>query len=72
CSAKGNLNFNCLLMQAPPEILDYVIIHELCHRRHMNHSREFWDEVGKFCPEYKARRRWLRENGDELMTKEFI
>ena len=72
CSAKGNLNFNCLLMQAPPEILDYVIIHELCHRRHMNHSREFWDEVGRFCPEYKTRRRWLRENGNELMTKEFI
>lgn len=70
CSTKGNLNFNCLLMQAPVEILDYVIIHELCHRRHMNHSREFWDEVAGLCPEYKARRRWLRENGDELMTRE--
>lgn len=67
CSAKGNLNFNCLLMRAPGEILDYVIIHELCHRKHMNHSREFWAEVEVTCPEYKTRRKWLKTHGDELM-----
>lgn len=69
CSAKGNLNFNCLLMQAPGEILDYVIIHELCHRRHMDHSREFWEEVERVCPEYKRHRKWLRDHGDELMHR---
>lgn len=42
CSGKGNLNFNCLLMLAPPEVLDYVVVHELCHRKEMNHSRAFW------------------------------
>ena len=66
CSTKGNLNFNCLLMRAPEEILDYVIVHELCHRKHMNHSREFWDEVARICPEYKIRRKWLRDHGDRL------
>ncbi len=68
CSTKGNLNFNCLLMRAPGEILDYVIIHELCHRKHMDHSREFWAEVEAICPEYKARRKWLKIHGDELMS----
>ena len=67
CSARGNLNFNCKLMQAPEEILDYVIVHELCHRREMNHSRAFWAEVEKILPDYKKRRRWLRDHGDELM-----
>ena len=67
CSAKGNLNFNCLLMQAPEEILDYVIIHELCHRKQMNHSSKFWAEVEAVCPDYKKRRRWLKDHGDELM-----
>ena len=68
CSTKGNLNFNCLLMRAPGKILDYVIIHELCHRKHMDHSREFWAEVEAICPEYKARRKWLKIHGDELMS----
>lgn len=68
CSTKGNLNFNCLLMRAPGEILDYVIIHELCHRKHMDHSREFWAELEAICPEYKARRKWLKVHGDELMS----
>ncbi len=63
CSTKGNLNFNCMLMHAPEEILDYVIIHELCHRKHMNHSPEFWAEVEKICPDYKKRRKWLGDNG---------
>ena len=42
CSSKGNLNFNCLLMLMPPEVIDYVVVHELCHRKQMNHSKAFW------------------------------
>lgn len=67
CSGKGNLNFNCLLMQAPEEVLDYVIIHELCHRKEMNHSKRFWEQVEKIMPDYKKRRDWLKEHGWELM-----
>lgn len=63
CSSKGNLNFNCLLMMMPLEILDYVVVHELCHRKEMNHSPKFWAEVEKVMPDYKERRKWLKENG---------
>ena len=66
CSAKGNLNFNCLLMKAPPEVLDYVVVHELCHLKEMNHSKAFWDEVGKVMPEYETYKLWLKENGWKL------
>ena len=69
CSAKGNLNFNCLLMMMPPEIIDYVVVHELAHRREMNHSKAFWDIVESVLPDYKERRRWLRENGNRYMRK---
>ena len=68
CSTKGNLNFNCLLLRAPEEILDYVIVHELCHRKEMNHSKAFWAEVAKVCPDYKKHRKWLKDHGDELMS----
>ena len=63
CSAKGNLSFNCLLMDVPEHIRDYVIVHELCHRLHMNHSPAFWDSVSKIIPDYKACRKWLRTEG---------
>lgn len=69
CSAKGNLNFNCLLMLAPPEVLDYVVVHELCHRKEMNHSSRFWSEVRRILPDYKERERWLKENGRQLMLR---
>lgn len=69
CSGKGNLNFNCLLMLAPPEIADYVVVHELCHRLEMNHSRRFWELVEKQLPDYRERRRWLKENGPALMER---
>lgn len=62
CSGRKNLNFNWRLAAAPPEALDYVVIHELCHLREMNHSKRFWAHVRAACPEYKARRRWLRDN----------
>lgn len=53
CSSKGNLNFNFRLYYMPHHLMDYVIVHELSHRRHMDHSKEFWNEVGRFYPEYK-------------------
>lgn len=68
CSSLGGLNFNCLLMQAPEEIRDYVIVHELCHRLEMNHSRRFWAEVERVMPDYKTRRKWLKDHGTELMA----
>jgi hypothetical protein len=68
CSARGNLNFNRRLLKAPAEILDYVVVHELAHLRHMNHSKKFWDFVGEWCPDWKARRRWLRENATLLAS----
>ena len=68
CSAKGNLNFNCLLMAAPPEVLDSVVVHELCHRKHMDHSKEFYEEIYKVYPDYKRYHKWLKENGAALMA----
>lgn len=69
CSARGNLNFNCLLMLAPPQVLDSVVVHELCHRRHMNHSQAFYDEVLRVFPEYHKWHGWLKENGKALMLR---
>ena len=61
CSSKGNLNFNYQLYYLPEELLDYVVIHELAHRRHMNHSADFWAEVEKYCPDWKIYRKQLKE-----------
>ena len=69
CSGKGNLNFNCLLMLAPPEVIDYVVVHELCHRKEMNHSKAFWSEVERVIPDYKQSVKWLKENGPLIMQR---
>ena len=69
CSAKGNLNFNCLLMLAPEAVRDYVVVHELCHRLHMDHSSRFWAEVGRVMPDYAERRAWLRQHGAALLAR---
>lgn len=69
CSSDGNLNFNCLLMLTPPEVIDYVVVHELCHRLEMNHSRYFWEEVERVLPDYKTRRKWLKTNGEKIMRR---
>jgi predicted metal-dependent hydrolase len=66
CSSKGNLNFNWRLIMAPQWVLDYVIVHELSHLRHMNHSKEFWNTVANYMPEYKKAVAWLKENGGSL------
>ncbi len=63
CSSKGNLNFTWKLILAPPEVLDYVVVHELCHRLEMNHSERFWNHVKRILPDYRERRNWLKENG---------
>lgn len=69
CSAKGNLNYNCLLMLAPKTVQEYVVVHELCHRKEMNHSARFWAEVEKILPDYRERRTWLKENGGTLLAR---
>lgn len=66
CSARGNLSFNWRLILAPPEILDYVVVHEMAHLLRMNHSVQFWSEVEALIPDYMARRRWLRDHGHLL------
>ena len=69
CSGKGNLNFNCLLMLAPPAVMDYVMVHELCHRLEMNHSAAFWANVERVIPDYRVHRQWLQQHGGELIAR---
>ncbi len=69
CSSKGNLNFNCLLMLTPSEVIDYVVVHELCHRKEMNHSKAFWREVEKVLPDYKTQVKWLKDEGGNIMRR---
>lgn len=69
CSANGNLSFNCLLVIMPEEILDSVVVHELCHRKHMNHSKEFYEEIYRFFPDYERCNKWLKENGGVYMKR---
>lgn len=61
CSSKGNLNFNYRLAYLPEELLDYVVVHELAHRRHMDHSTAFWEEVETYYPAYKKCRQMLND-----------
>jgi predicted metal-dependent hydrolase len=62
CSSRGTLSFNWRLMMVPPEVLDYVILHELTHLREPNHSKRFWEKLASLDPEYKIHRHWLKEN----------
>lgn len=63
CSSKNNLNFNWRLSMAPKEVVEYVVVHEMCHLVHMNHSKAFWELVEKFIPNYKDMRKWLKDYG---------
>jgi len=65
-SSKGTLSFTWRLVMAPLEIIDYVVLHELCHLKEMNHSRAFWERVETILPDYKRRRKWLKKNGGAL------
>jgi len=69
CSSKGNLNFNCLLMMTPPEVVDAVVVHELCHRKHMDHSAAFYADVRRVYPEYDKWDKWLKDNGPMLVRR---
>ncbi|MCR5303362.1 MAG: M48 family metallopeptidase [Lachnospiraceae bacterium] len=69
CSSKGNLNFNCLMMLMPENIKDYLVVHELCHRREMNHSKRFWATVEEYIPDYRDCEKWLKKNGESLMRR---
>lgn len=69
CSSKGNINLNAVLMFCPAEVRDYVVIHELAHRREMNHSPRFWAIVEKYCPTYRACRKYLRDNGASIIKQ---
>ncbi len=69
CSDDGNLNFNCLLMLAPDDVLDYVVVHELCHLKELNHSGSFWAEVEHVMPGYREPAEWIKENGLALMAR---
>ena len=66
CDNHGNITFNWKLGMAKPEAIDYVVVHELCHRKYMDHSKQFWKEVKKYIPDYKERQNWLRENSVNL------
>lgn len=69
CTSKGDLSFNCLLMAAPPEVLDSVVVHELCHRLHMDHSKKFYAEVYRVFPDYDRWNKWLKDNGGMLINR---
>jgi len=66
CTAKGKLYFNWRIIMAPPAVVDYVVVHEMCHLVYLNHSKNFWQKVGSILPDYKKRRKWLKDNGLKL------
>ena len=66
CGKNGRLNFHWKCMMAPPKIIDYIVVHELCHLHHRNHTDAFWNEVDKVMPDYRERKAWLRKHGAGL------
>lgn len=69
CTPSGNLSFNCLLMLAPEEVRDYIVVHELCHLKHLDHSNAFWRSVERALPDYRSQKKWLKENGRKLLAR---
>lgn len=69
CTKNNELLFNWRSVMAPSNILDYIIVHELCHMKYKNHSKEFWDSVCEILPDYEIRREWLKNNGIKLDYK---
>lgn len=68
CSSRRTISLNWRLVMAPPEVLDYLCVHELAHLSHMDHSAKFWSLVEQHCPDYRVHERWLRENGRRLLA----
>ena len=66
CSERGNLNFNWRIIMAPEKVIDYLVVHEVCHLVHMDHSEEYWELVKKLCPDYKTGKQWLKTNAYTL------
>ncbi len=66
CSKTDALSFHWKCMMAPPKIIDYIIVHELCHIHHRNHTDAFWNEVDKVMPDYRERKSWLKNNGANM------
>jgi predicted metal-dependent hydrolase len=66
CSPQGNLAYSWRVMMAPRFVAEYLCVHEVCHRKEMNHSKRFWDLVARFCPDHQVARRWLRTHGKTL------
>lgn len=71
CNSKGDISLNCLLLLAPDDVIDSVVVHELCHLKEMNHSKRFYAEVYRYCPDYDKSRKWLSDNGYLLMARRF-
>ncbi len=69
CSSAGNLNFNCLIVLFPDRVIDSIIVHELCHRKEMNHSNRFYNEILSVFPDYFECDKWLKENGYKYLRK---
>jgi len=69
CTSTGNLSFNCLLMLLPEKVIDSVVVHELCHRKHMNHSSAFYAEIARVFPDYAKCRLWLKDNGSAYLAR---
>lgn len=72
CSSRGTLSYNYRLIFAPREVLDYVVVHELCHLTYLNHSKDFWNKVASVMPDYKVYKNWLREHGHELTIENHL
>lgn len=71
CNSKGDISLNCLLLLAPADVIDSVVVHELCHLKEMNHSKRFYALVYRYCPDYDKSRKWLSDNGYLLMARRF-
>lgn len=69
CNSLGNVQFNYLLMMAPKWVIDYVVVHELCHLQHLNHSCAFWELVELYCPNYAVAKQWLKKHQNQLQWR---
>jgi predicted metal-dependent hydrolase len=67
CSGQNNININGLLILTPPAVMEYVVVHEICHIRHKNHSADFWQLVAEHLPDFQTQRNWLKQHGSRVL-----